>query len=70
MLVMAIYLIIQRGIFRIGSTVEPACKAYVLSKENWPYKRADLQPGSVFTVSNHETHGPIDQTIKGKQYPW
>ena len=27
------------------STVEPACKVHVLSKENWPYKRSDLISG-------------------------
>ena len=27
------------------STVAPACKVYVLSKEIWPYKRADLTTG-------------------------
>ena len=29
-------------------TVPPACKVSVLSKENWPYKRADLTSGHPF----------------------
>ena len=32
----------MRYIIILGYTVRPACKVYVLSNENWPYKRADL----------------------------
>ena len=34
--------------FAVRNTVPPACKVSVLSKENWPYKRADLTSGHPF----------------------
>ena len=35
----------QGSVEQTPDTVEPACKVNILSKENWPYKRADLISG-------------------------
>ena len=47
----------------ISCTVAPACKVSVLSKEMWPYKRADLTSGLYPTIADFYWDPPkIDLT--------